>query len=167
MAVDRSLEQVFPCLLYTSHLQGGFHLEMNLDHDGVLAFALDRLFMFDRAAVHFHALCGEGFVNVLVGDGAERLAALAHFEDEVHGQSVDLSGHFLGGAEFFRFALGAGGLKIGDETAVGSRCFVGKTLRDEICLLYTSISGTGPEWRQAGTQCVGIFSFYLPQCLRQ
>ena len=80
-------------------------------------------------------------MNVLVGDGAERLAALAHFKGEVYGQSADLGGHFLSGAEFFRFALGAGGLKIGDETAVGGCCFVGQTLGDEVVAAIASLNG--------------------------
>ena len=114
---------------------------MHLDGDFVFAFALDRLFKLNRAAVHFHSLSGQGIVNVLVGDGAERLAALTHFKGKVYGQSVDFGGHFLGGAEFFRFTLGAGGLKIGDETAVGGRCFVGETLGDELVAAIASLNG--------------------------
>ena len=60
---------------------------------------------------------------------------------KVYGQSADLGGHFLSGAEFFRFALGAGGLKIGDETAVGGRCFVGQTLGNEVVAAIASLNG--------------------------
>lgn len=55
------------------HLERGFHLGMHLDDDFVFAFALDRFFEFNRPAVHFHSLGGQRIVNVLVGDGAERL----------------------------------------------------------------------------------------------
>ena len=74
-------------------LERGFHLGMHLDDDFVFAFALDRFFEFNSPAVPFHSLSGQGIVNVLVGDGAERLAALAHFKSEVYGQSADLGGH--------------------------------------------------------------------------
>src|SRR6478609_7756771 len=101
-----------------AELDGDFGMQADLNL--VLAEGLDRLAEVDAALLEGDTGGGELLVDVVRGDRAEQLAALARLHGDGDARLLDLLGQRLGAVELLGFAEAAGLLEGLDALAVGT-----------------------------------------------